>query len=44
MDKDYVPGLLCVRDMDPDSRAFASLDLPFSTPSAAGHEVQLSSR
>ncbi|XP_043204412.1 E3 ubiquitin-protein ligase HERC2-like [Amphibalanus amphitrite] len=38
VDRDYLPGLLCLRD-DP---ALASLELPFSTPSAAGHEVLLS--
>ena len=44
VDKDYVPGLLCIRDMDPDPKAFASMDMSFSTPSASGMEVQLSSR
>ncbi|XP_037077204.1 E3 ubiquitin-protein ligase HERC2-like [Pollicipes pollicipes] len=39
VDRDYLPGLLRLRD-DP---SLASLELPFSTPSAAGHEVQLSS-
>ena len=38
VDRDYLPGLLCLRD-DP---ALAALELPFSTPSAAGHEVPLS--
>ena len=37
-----MPGLLCIRDMDPKS--FASMDMPFSTPSASGRDVQLSSR
>ncbi len=44
IDKDYVPGLMCIRDMDPDSKDFSAMDMPFSTPSAAGHEVKLSSR
>ena len=44
IDKDYVPGLYCIRDMEPDSKAFGAMDMPFSTPSAAGHEVQLSAR
>ena len=44
VDKDYMPGLLCIRSMDPDPKAFAAMDMSFSTPSAAGHEVQLSAR
>jgi E3 ubiquitin-protein ligase HERC2 len=44
VDKDYMPGLLCIRDMAPDPKAFAAMDMSFSTPSAAGHEVQLSAR
>jgi len=44
VDKDYMPGLLCIRNMDPDPKAFAAMDMSFSTPSAAGHEVQLSAR
>merc|ERR1712066_142241 len=39
-----MPGLLCIRDMQPDSQAFSAMDMSFSTPSAAGHEVQLSAR
>jgi hypothetical protein len=27
-----------------DADAFASMDMPFSTPSAAGQEIQLSAR
>jgi len=30
--------------MDGDSKAFAAMDMSFSTPSAAGHEVLLSNR
>ena len=44
VDKDYMPGLLCIRNMEPDPKAFAAMDMSFSTPSAAGHEVQLSAR
>ena len=33
---------MCVRDVDGDSKSFAAMDmLPFSTTSAAGHEVQV---
>lgn len=44
VDRDYVPGLLCIRDMDSDEKVFQSLEMPFSTPSAAGHDVALSNR
>ena len=30
--------------MDGDTKAFAAMDMAFSTPSAAGHEVHLSNR
>jgi E3 ubiquitin-protein ligase HERC2 len=35
---------MCIRDLPDDPQAFAAMDMPFSTPSAAGHEVQLSAR
>ncbi|XP_034934449.1 E3 ubiquitin-protein ligase HERC2 [Chelonus insularis] len=44
VDRDYVPGLLCIRDMDPDEKVFQTLEMPFSTPSAYGHDVPLSSK
>ena len=44
VDRDYMPGLVCIRDIDGDSKAFAAMDMSFSTPSAAGHEVLLSNR
>lgn len=44
VDRDYVTGLLCIRDMDDDPKIFQSMELPFSTPSAKGHAVQLSSK
>ena len=39
IDKDYVPGLMCIRDIEPE--VFEAMDMPFSTPSASGHDVQL---
>ncbi|XP_074649618.1 E3 ubiquitin-protein ligase HERC2-like [Tubulanus polymorphus] len=42
VDKDYVPGLMCIKDMDDE--ALRSADMPFSTPSSAATEVQLSSK
>lgn len=44
VDRTYVPGLLCIRDMDPLEKVFQTLEMPFSTPSAAGHDVPLSTR
>lgn len=44
VDRDYITSLICIRDMDGDPKVFQALDLPFSTPSAKGHEVQLSTR
>ncbi|XP_054270101.1 E3 ubiquitin-protein ligase HERC2 isoform X2 [Macrosteles quadrilineatus] len=43
IDRDYVPGLLCIRDMSPDDKELNTLDMPFSTPSATGVDVPLSS-
>ncbi|XP_023218340.1 E3 ubiquitin-protein ligase HERC2-like isoform X1 [Centruroides sculpturatus] len=42
VDRDYVPGLMCIRDME--AEAFQRLDMPFSTSSASGQDVRLSSK
>ncbi|XP_041973907.1 probable E3 ubiquitin-protein ligase HERC2 [Aricia agestis] len=44
VDKDFLPALLCIRDMAPNNKELQNLELPFSIPSAAGHEVSLSTR
>lgn len=44
VDRDYVTGLLCIRDMDDDQKIFQSMELPFSTPSAKGYEISLSTK
>ncbi|CAH0405793.1 unnamed protein product [Chilo suppressalis] len=44
VDKDFLPALLCIRDMTPSNKELQNLELPFSIPSAAGHEVPLSTR
>lgn len=44
VDRDYVTGLLCIRDMDDDPKIFQTMELPFSTPSAKGHEIFLSTK
>ena len=33
---------MCIRDMEPD--AFAQMEMPFSTPSATGQDIPLSSK
>ncbi len=38
----FIPGLMCIRDMDEES--LRATDMPFSTPSAMGHDVSLSSK
>ncbi|CAG7818352.1 unnamed protein product [Allacma fusca] len=42
VDRDYLPGLRYIRDYDGEEKNLLYLDMPFSTPSAAGHEVHLS--
>lgn len=44
VDRDYITSLICIRDMEDDLKVFHALDLPFSTPSAKGHDCQLSTR
>jgi E3 ubiquitin-protein ligase HERC2 len=44
VDRDFLSGLICIRDMDDDPKIFQSMELPFSTSSARGHEVPLSTR
>ncbi|XP_071532835.1 E3 ubiquitin-protein ligase HERC2 isoform X2 [Panulirus ornatus] len=44
VDRHYVPGLMCVQQMEGDEKTFSSLDLPFTTTSAASHDVPLSPR
>ncbi|CAH1402584.1 unnamed protein product [Nezara viridula] len=43
IDRDYIPGLLCIRDMGSDDKELNTLDMPFSIPSSAGVDVPLSS-
>lgn len=39
IDKGYVPGLMCIRDMERE--VFEAMEMPFSTPSASGQQVPL---
>ncbi|CAB0009589.1 unnamed protein product [Nesidiocoris tenuis] len=43
IDRDYIPGLLCIRDMSGEDKELNALDMPFSIPSSAGIDVPLSS-
>ncbi|ESO89418.1 hypothetical protein LOTGIDRAFT_218809 [Lottia gigantea] len=42
LDKDFLPGLICIKGMDDESLKAA--DMPFSIPSASSQEVHLSSK
>ncbi|KAL3879973.1 hypothetical protein ACJMK2_032247, partial [Sinanodonta woodiana] len=42
VDKDFVPGLMCIKEMSNED--LCSADMPFSVPSATGEEVNLSSK
>ncbi|CAH0559020.1 unnamed protein product [Brassicogethes aeneus] len=44
IDRDYVPGLLCIRDMGAEEPLFQNLEMPFSTPSSCGQDVPLSTK
>ncbi|KAK9875133.1 hypothetical protein WA026_005926 [Henosepilachna vigintioctopunctata] len=44
IDKDYVPGLLCIREMAPDEPLFQNLEMTFSTPSSCGTDIPLSTK
>jgi len=43
VDRDYLSGLIYIRDFEGDEKTIEFLDMPFSTPSASGQEVHLSS-
>ncbi|XP_048243824.1 E3 ubiquitin-protein ligase HERC2-like isoform X1 [Haliotis rufescens] len=42
VDKDFVPGLMCIKEMDGETLKIN--EMPFSIPSATGQEIQLSSK
>ncbi|CAH1128754.1 unnamed protein product [Ceutorhynchus assimilis] len=44
IDRDYVPGLLCIRESGRDDSLFQNLEMPFSTPSTCGVDVPLSTK
>ncbi|KAG5897066.1 hypothetical protein JTB14_025882 [Gonioctena quinquepunctata] len=44
IDRDYVPGLLCIRDMASEEPLFQNMEMPFCTPSSSGTDIHLSTR
>ncbi|XP_030756884.1 E3 ubiquitin-protein ligase HERC2 [Sitophilus oryzae] len=44
IDRDYVPGLLCIREAGPEEPLFQNLEMPFSTPSSCSIDVSLSTK
>ncbi|XP_071496413.1 E3 ubiquitin-protein ligase HERC2-like [Diadema antillarum] len=44
VDKDYVAGLMCIRDMESEAEAFSQMDMPYSTPSATGQDIPLNTK
>ncbi|XP_021378315.1 E3 ubiquitin-protein ligase HERC2-like isoform X2 [Mizuhopecten yessoensis] len=42
VDKDFVPGLMCIKEMD--NAALVAAEMPFSVPSSSGQEINLSSK
>ncbi|TSK42064.1 E3 ubiquitin-protein ligase HERC2 [Bagarius yarrelli] len=44
VDKDFIPGLMYIRDNEASAEEFEAIPLPFTVPNACGQEVQLSSK
>nr|XP_031307020.1 E3 ubiquitin-protein ligase HERC2 isoform X7 [Camelus dromedarius] len=44
VDKDFIPGLMYIRDNEATSDEFEAMSLPFTVPSASGQDIQLSSK
>uniref|UniRef100_A0A8C9LQP1 HECT domain-containing protein n=1 Tax=Piliocolobus tephrosceles TaxID=591936 RepID=A0A8C9LQP1_9PRIM len=44
VDKDFIPGLMYIRDNEATSEEFEAMSLPFTVPSASGQDIQLSSK
>ncbi|XP_072258440.1 E3 ubiquitin-protein ligase HERC2 [Pyxicephalus adspersus] len=44
VDKDFIPGLMYIRDNEATSEEFEAMILPFTVPSASGQDIQLSSK
>ncbi|XP_038616113.1 E3 ubiquitin-protein ligase HERC2 [Tachyglossus aculeatus] len=44
VDKDFIPGLMYIRDNEATAEEFEAMSLPFTVPSASGQDIQLSSK
>ncbi|XP_023810269.2 E3 ubiquitin-protein ligase HERC2 isoform X5 [Oryzias latipes] len=44
VDKDFIPGLMYIRDNEATSEEFEAMTLPFTVPNASGQDIQLSSK
>ena len=44
VDKDFIPGLMYIRDMEASASEVETMAMPFAVPSASGQDVPLSSR
>nr|XP_032812660.1 E3 ubiquitin-protein ligase HERC2 isoform X4 [Petromyzon marinus] len=44
VDKDFIPGLMYIRDMEASAAEFESMAMPFTVPSASGQDIQLSTK
>ncbi len=44
VDKDFIPGLMYIRDNEATAEEFEAMTLPFTVPNASGQDIQLSSK
>ncbi|XP_037324635.2 E3 ubiquitin-protein ligase HERC2 [Pungitius pungitius] len=44
VDKDFIPGLMYIRDNEATATEFEAMSLPFTVPNASGQDIQLSSK
>ncbi|KAL1023407.1 hypothetical protein UPYG_G00040470 [Umbra pygmaea] len=44
VDKDFIPGLMYIRDNEATAEEFEAMTLPFTVPNACGQDIQLSSK
>uniref|UniRef100_UPI00358FCF6D E3 ubiquitin-protein ligase HERC2 n=1 Tax=Myxine glutinosa TaxID=7769 RepID=UPI00358FCF6D len=44
VDKDFIPGLMYIRDLEASASEVETMAMPFTVPSASGQDVPLSSR
>ncbi|XP_054644739.1 E3 ubiquitin-protein ligase HERC2 isoform X2 [Dunckerocampus dactyliophorus] len=44
VDKDFIPGLMYIRDNEATADEFEAMTLPFTVPNASGQDIQLSSK